>query len=38
MLVENAEISIRYHVKRELPKHKKCEQTNGIITHYLLQF
>jgi len=24
-----AERSLRYHVKRELPKHKNCERTNG---------
>jgi len=25
------------HVKRELPKHKNCERTNGVITHYVLK-
>ena len=23
--------------ERELPKHKDCERTNGVITHYVLQ-
>ena len=37
-LLKNAERSLRYHVKRELPKHKNCERTNGVITHYVLKF
>ena len=32
------ERSLRYLVKRELPKHKKCERTNGVITHYVMKF
>ena len=37
-LFKNAERSLRYHVKRELQKHKNCELTNGVITHYVLTF
>ena len=37
-LLKKAERSLRYHVKTELPKHKNCEQTNGDITHYVLNF
>ena len=29
-LLKNAERSLRYLVKRELPKHKNCERTNGV--------
>ena len=37
--LKKAERSLRCHVKRELPKHKKsCERTNGVITHYVLKF
>jgi len=31
-------VCLRYHVKRELPKHKNYERTNGVITHYVLKF
>jgi len=37
-LLNNAERSLRYHVKRELPKQKNCERTNGVITHYIMKF
>mgnify|MGYP000497096352 CR=1 FL=1 len=37
-LLKNAERSLRYHVKRELPKQKNCERTNGVITHYVMNF
>jgi len=36
--LKNAERSLRNHVKRELPKHKNYERTNGVITHYVLKF
>ena len=37
MALDHAERSLRYHVKRELPKHKKsCERTHGVMTHYVL--
>jgi len=30
--LKSAERSLRYHVKKELPKHKNFERTNGVIT------
>jgi len=35
-LMKNAERNLRYHVKRELPKHTNCERTHGVITHYVI--
>jgi len=37
-LLKNAERNLHYHVKRELPKHKNCERTNGVIAHYVMMF
>jgi len=34
--LNNAERNLRYHVKRELPKHKHCKRTNGVIMHYVI--
>jgi len=36
--LKNAERSFRYHVKRELTKHKNCERTIGVIAYYVLKF
>jgi len=35
--MKNAERNLRYHVKRESPKHN-CERTYGVITHYVMIF
>jgi len=37
-VLKNAERNLRYHGKKELPKHKNCERTNGVITHYVIFF
>ena len=36
-LVEKGRKKPSLPCERELPKHKNCERTNGVITHYVLK-